>query len=1142
MPSASRSLKQLFLDALAVPPAERAAWLSQECAHDAVLRQQVELMLAANDAPQSLLDRVAPPAVSRGAMTESYVAEPILPGTAIGPYKLLEQIGEGGFGVVYMAEQTQPVRRKVALKVLKPGMDTRQVVARFEAERQALAIMDHPNIARVFDGGATPSGRPYFVMELVKGVPITEFCDQTGMALRERLELFVSVCQAIQHAHQKGIIHRDLKPSNVLVTVHDTVPVVKVIDFGIAKALGQELTDKTLFTGFAQMVGTPLYMSPEQAGQSSLDVDTRSDIYSLGVLLYELLTGTTPFDKRRLHEAAFDEVRRILQEEDPPKPSTRVSTLAETLPTLSAHPKMEPRRLSQLLRGELDWIVMKALEKDRTRRYETANSLALDVQRYLEDEPVEACPPSALYRFRKFARRQKAVFGAISGVALLVFVAAGMLAVSNMRVSGALQQQTEAKAKLESALERERHTLERERGNSYRQRIALAEREWSANNLRRMEVLLDQCPAELRGWEWHYLKRLAYQTPSPLRHETSVLSVAFGRSGELLATATQAGYVRLWQPKTGQELHKWPAHSESASTVTFSPDGRYLASGGYEGVVKVWDVESVLQGEVPVPLHQLEHIRRVWNVAFSPDGVRLAVAAGRSVDQKGDVTVWDLRSPEKPMLRLSGFSDRVSGVRFSPDGRSIATSSGVFVRLWNAQTGREQLSCQDPLGGLQAVSFSPDGRRLAAAGGLLALNPDREIKIWDAQTGMEIQSLRGHVGGVTSVAFSPDGRRLVSAGLDQTVKLWDADSGQEILTLRGHLDLIDSLAFSADGLQLASASLDNTVRIWDASSLERPKQEHRTLRGHNGPVTDVAFHPDGRDLVSAGLDGTLRIWNPWSGEPIDALSGPPSVLRVSVAYSPDGGRLAAVYPSPQRRPMAMWDIASSKELDGFRGSVSSDLCVAFSPDGRYVASAGFDSIVQVCDATTGQVLEWHKHHTWPIFDVAFSPDGRQVASGSGDGIVLVWNWSTDQVIRILEPRHMARAQSVAFSRDGRLLATAACDRTVKVWNSSTWELEHDLADPTGAVLCVTFGDGRRLAWGSTDSTVKVWDGPGTETHVLRGHTSWVQAVALSSDGKWIASASLDGTVKIWQAPAALQAAVPEANEPANKTILWPGED
>jgi tetratricopeptide (TPR) repeat protein/serine/threonine protein kinase len=410
--------RSIFLAALDRSPDQWPPFVDEACGGNAELRARLEQLLHAHRASGSIHGG---PAVVMATLDEPLSERP---GTVIGHYKLLEQIGEGGFGVVFMAEQQQPIRRKVALKVLKPGMDTRQVVARFEAERQALALMDHPNIARVFDGGETILGRPYFVMELVKGIPITDYCDQGQLATRERLELFLHVCQAIQHAHQKGIIHRDLKPSNVLVTMHDGTPVVKVIDFGIAKATGQQLTEKTLFTNFAQLVGTPLYMSPDQAALSGLDVDTRSDIYSLGVLLYELLTGTTPFDKERFRTAGYDEIRRVIREEEPPKPSTRISTLGQAATLVSAQRQSDPKRLSQIFRGELDWIVMKCLEKDRNRRYETASALAGDVQRYLRDEPVLACPPSAWYRLRKFGRRNKQAL-AMAGAALFLIVLLG---------------------------------------------------------------------------------------------------------------------------------------------------------------------------------------------------------------------------------------------------------------------------------------------------------------------------------------------------------------------------------------------------------------------------------------------------------------------------------------------------------------------------------------------------------------------------------------------------------------------------------------------------------------------------------------------------------------------------------------------
>src|SRR5215218_7336117 len=409
-------------------PDARAEYLRQACGTDSGLRERVQVLLHAYEEQASFLE--SPPPVGIAPTIDQPASESS--GTVIGPYKLIEQVGEGGMGSVWMAQQTEPVKRLVAVKLIKPGMDSRQVLARFEAERQALALMDHPNIARVLDAGTTDAGRPYFVMDLVKGVPITRYCDERHLTPRQRLELFVPVCQAIQHAHQKGIIHRDIKPSNVLVALYDGQPVPKVIDFGVAKAAGQPLTDKTLVTGFGAIVGTLEYMSPEQAEVNQLDIDTRSDIYSLGVLLYELLTGSPPFTRKELEKAGMLEMLRVIREQEPSKPSIKLST-AEGLPALAVNRGTEPAKLSNLMRGELDWIVMKALEKDRNLRYETANGFAMDVQRYLADEPVQACPPSVGYRLRKFARRNK------SGLAIAGLVAAGLvLAVVGLAVSNRL--------------------------------------------------------------------------------------------------------------------------------------------------------------------------------------------------------------------------------------------------------------------------------------------------------------------------------------------------------------------------------------------------------------------------------------------------------------------------------------------------------------------------------------------------------------------------------------------------------------------------------------------------------------------------------------------------------------------------------
>jgi WD40 repeat protein/serine/threonine protein kinase len=1098
MPDLNRSEKSVFLEAIEMTSAaERAAYLDQVCAASPALRSEIEALLQAHEKPQRILD--APE-----ALTPTIDEAPSLerPGTVIGPYKLLEQIGEGGFGVVFMAEQSQPVRRKVALKVLKPGMDTRQAIARFEAERQALALMGHPNIAHGFDGGETATGRPYFVMELVRGVPITDFCDHNKLPVRERLELFVHVCQAVLHAHQKGVIHRDLKPSNVLVTLHDGVPVVKVIDFGIAKAMGQQLTERTLFTGFAQMIGTPLYMSPEQAEMSGLDVDTRSDIYALGVLLYELLTGTTLFDKERLKQAGYDELRRIIREEEPPRPSTRISTLGQAATTIAASRQTDPQGLRRQCRKELDWIAMKCLEKDRNRRYETVATLVADVRRYLHDEPVLACPPSAWYRYRKIARRNRRALVTVSVFALAAFIGVGALAVSTFLV-------WMANTNLKDALERERR-------ETYFQRITVAHRELPANPTAALRAL-QECPEDLRGWEWYYLMRLSRTEPLVLHNYAEVNGVAFSPDGDRLASAGGHGAVKIWNSRTGDVVQTiLHAHAGSVVAVAFHPDGDHLASAGADKLVKVWDLTT---GPEPQEVFhcQYEAIVRKFGaadaVAFRPpDGRQLAVGSN------GAVTVWDWKD-RQVLHTFSGYEHHSISVAFSRDGRRLAAGSWLEgPKLWDPTTGEGPLLTfaghRHPI---SALAFRPDGARLASA------SLDRTVKVWDTTTGQPVLPPLHHPGLVLHAAYSPDGRRLASAGEDKAVHIWDADTGREVLALRGHTDLCQCVAYSPDpdGWRLASAGADGTIRMWDATPLredEGPKA--LTFTEHDDEIRAAAFSPDGLWVASADFGGEVKVWDAATGRVRVQFRGDAAVV-FGLAWQPDGQRIASAGSDGRRPTVKVWD-ARTGELVFQLPSGPEYTAVAFSPDGKYLVTGRVNGAVQVWDARTGDEVGRLATLDGEIRAVVFSPDGKHLATASPPGQVKLWDamrLNEKQEARLtLSAQAPKPSVNVAFSPDGRRLATGGERNTVKIWDVQTGQpLLPLLWGHSGEVYSVAFSpDGRWVASGGEDGSVKVWDShTGEAARTFRGHTGLVISVAFSRDGLRLLSGSRDTTVKVW---------------------------
>jgi WD40 repeat protein len=843
--------REIFIEALQKDaPAERAAYLDSACGGDDELRGRVDGLLAEHRSQKSFILDSPPPSVDATVEPDLSLDPPILllpAGTMIGRYKLLEPIGEGGYGVVFMAEQTTPVHRKVALKIIKAGMDTRQVIARFEAERQALALMDHPNIAKVFDAGTTDTGRPYFVMELVKGVPITKYCDEHHIEPRQRLELFMQVCQAVQHAHQKGIIHRDLKPSNVLVALYDGKPVPKVIDFGVAKATGQQLTERTMFTSFGDVIGTLEYMSPEQAEVNQLDVDTRSDIYSLGVLLYELLTGSTPLEHKRVLKAGLLEMLRVVREEEPPKPSIRLST-TEQLPSIAANRGLEPKKLGGLVKGELDWIVMKALEKDRSRRYETANSMASDVQRYLSDEAVHACPPSARYRFRKFARRNKHGLAAAAALALVLVLgsvvstwqalrARRAQGVSLTRLKGEQQARQRASDAEQAAVD-ERGRAELNLAHSLVEQANALEVVAGPSRSRpvyqQARDAFTRLKASPLSAELGLLDSYDRNPPALIEltgHTDGILHIDLSRDGRFALTASKDGTLKYWELRTGRVLHTLVGHEHWVIRCAISPDGKSALSAGddKDHQVRLWDLETGRQ------VRALDgHTAPGRVVIFAADG-KHAVSGG----QDYTLRMWELSSGKQLWVQEEGAAVRAAA--FSPDGASILVGldktpdGGKGLLLVETASGRRLRDY--PTQRVGAVCFHSDGRHAFSA------TYQGELRRWDLRTG---ESKLFREGADVAVALSPDDRRLLAASQDGTVAIWDAENGERTQLFFGMTEAARSVAWSHDNRFVMAAGLDGTLRVWTLGD------DHEFSKATVTYPMSYDFSPDGRIVTLLG--------------------------------------------------------------------------------------------------------------------------------------------------------------------------------------------------------------------------------------------------------------------------------------------------
>jgi WD40 repeat protein len=1010
-------------------------------------------------------------------------------------YEILGELGRGGMGVVYKARQIS-LDRIVALKHILAGAGASpEDLARFRTEAEAVARLPHPNIVQIHEVGQQDD-RPYFALEFVEGGTLARKLASTPQPARQAAQVVETLARAMHSVHQRGILHRDLKPANVLLTTDGTP---KISDFGLAKRLPGEAGGSAPpgQTQSGAIVGTPSYMAPEQAGGKSKAVGPAADVYALGAILYEMLTGRPPF---------------------------RAETPMETVLQVLTDDPVPPRRLQPKVSRDLETICLKCLDKAPGKRYATAEDLANDLHRYLLGEPIQARPAGLWERTLKWVKRHPA-WAALS--VLSVVAAASLLTVGGLWYHAELQtaEERERQQTQEAAYQRERAWVAEEYGQSLRRslytaEVTLGQQVWQSGNVERvLELLGRHWPQpgqeDLRGFEWYYLWKLCHSDLHTLYgHANKVEAVAYSPKGQTLATASGDHTVKLWNTSTGQERITLKGHKDAVLAVAFSPDGQTLATGGWDKTVKLWETET---GRELATL--TGHTLEIQSVAFSPDGTRLATGAGArslQVKEAGECILWDVALRRKKAT-LPRRQVGVVAVAFHPTSNLLATGSwDKTVKLWSTVTG-QMVANFDWFGSqVMAVAFSPDGKKMAV-GFINGEVARAELDTTQSPIkGRGLPSVAAHAVALTSLAFSPDSKLLATVSRDRTVKLWDAANGKLVATLWGHLDHIRSVAFAPDGKALATAAYDRTAKIWETPRALGPLIPQVAIG-----INTLALAPDGKTLATPAADDLVKLWDSASGQ--ELASFPARQLRFtqtvgsSLRFSSDGKWLAA---GGREGTIKLWNVATGKELAAFQGPADGGVdSVTFSSDNKLLAAASSNSEVILWDVGTRQKGAVCRGHTFPVCGMAFAPDGKLLATASLDQTVKLWDVATAQE-RFTLRDHSSGVVRVTFSADGRFLATGSNDEAAKVWEVAALERPRaTLKGHAGGVYSLAFvPDGKRLAVGAGDGTVKVWDlKTWEELAVLKGHATGVTAAVFSTDGKTLVTASKDTTVKRWRA-------------------------